>query len=858
MPASSEAGTVAMNADSFSRTSRTSVTAPERFTPGAVLAQRYRIAGCLGKGGMGEVYRAHDLILDQDVALKFLPAGFASSAAALDRFRNEVRLARTVSHPNVCRVYDIGEIEGAPFLTMEYVDGEDLASLLRRIGRLPADKALDFARSLCAGLAAAHEKGVLHCDLKPANVMIDGRGEVRINDFGLAALAGSVDEAAARQGTPAYQAPEQLAGREVTVKSDLYALGLVLYEMFTGKRAFEARSLDELARMQKEAPGATIASIAKDVDPAVDRAILQCLAADPRYRPPSAKALAASLPRGDPLAAAIAAGETPSPAMVALAGEGMRPAVAIGLLAATLAGLLAVAAIETYTAFPQKTPFENSPETLTATARDLVKRLGYTARPADSASGIEYSQDYLHYAQKHYPFKRIQAYLAAARPAPIEVWYRQSPLAMNPRSELFVTTDYPGFSVPGMVQLRLDMEGRLLLFEARPEEHETRTASPPDWKPLFDAAKLDLARFQSAAPEWAPSAAFDASTAWTGTLPDAPEIPIRIEAAAWRGKPVQFRLIGPWTEPAHPPAADAIQIVWLLVAFLVFLPIAIAVARRNLRLKRGDRAGASRLTVVTFLISMTGAVIGMHYFWTPEMGLRLFHQGCIAFGAGSFVGVAYLAVEPFVRRRCPRILISWARLLQNGPRDPVVGAEVLAGLAAGVGIEVLVQIQKTAQLSLAHRIDSLFTSKLFILSVGHFLGSLFAMCWVALFASMAVVFFFFLLRLALRRDWLAAATLALLMTIPSVLTSGYPALQIPFALATYSVYCFVLLRFGLLGLAALLLVSAERWATPWTLDPSRWYFGYSVTQMLLLAALAFWSVHTALAGRKLLGDESLG
>src|SRR5262249_30991948 len=159
---------------------------------------------------------------------------------------------------------------------------EDLASLLRRIGRLPSDKALDIARRLCAGLSAAHEKGVLHRDLKPANIMIDGRGQVLITDFGLAALAGTVGTEAARQGTPAYQAPEQLAGREVTIKSDLYGLGLVLYEVFTGRRAFEARSIAELMRAQKEASPASITSLAKEVDPAVERVILRCLAPDPR------------------------------------------------------------------------------------------------------------------------------------------------------------------------------------------------------------------------------------------------------------------------------------------------------------------------------------------------------------------------------------------------------------------------------------------------------------------------------------------------------------------------------------------------------------------------------------------------
>src|SRR5437016_10755863 len=176
---------------------------------------------------MGVVYRADDLTLGQAVALKFLPDDAARDEALVERFRNEVRIARRVSHPNVCRVYDVGDVDGHTFFTMEYVDGEDLASLLRRIGRLPHDKALDIARQLCAGLAAAHSLGVIHRDLKPANVMIDGRGTARITDFGLAALA---DEAhrGEMSGTPAYMAPEQRSGGEVTARTDLYALGLIL------------------------------------------------------------------------------------------------------------------------------------------------------------------------------------------------------------------------------------------------------------------------------------------------------------------------------------------------------------------------------------------------------------------------------------------------------------------------------------------------------------------------------------------------------------------------------------------------------------------------------------------------------
>ena len=183
-----------------------------RFAPGTFLGGRYRIIERLGRGGMGEVYRADDLKLGQPVALKFLPPDVDRDPARLTQLHTEVRMARQVSHPNVCRVYDIDEIDGTTFLSMEYVDGEDLSSLLKRIGRFPEDRAIEVTRQICAGLAAAHERDVIHRDLKPANVMLDGSGKVRITDFGLAGASGE----AIRAGTPAYMAPEQLSGQEVT------------------------------------------------------------------------------------------------------------------------------------------------------------------------------------------------------------------------------------------------------------------------------------------------------------------------------------------------------------------------------------------------------------------------------------------------------------------------------------------------------------------------------------------------------------------------------------------------------------------------------------------------------------------
>src|SRR3954471_16352922 len=271
-----------------------------RVAPGTILDERYRIIGRLGKGGMGEVYRADDLKLGQPVALKFLPEDVDRDPARLTQLHTEVRMARQVSHPNVCRVYDVGEFDGHTFLSMEYVDGEDLASLLRRVGRFPEDRAIELSRQICAGLAAAHERGVVHRDLKPANIMIDGSGKIRITDFGLAGMTGEV----LRAGTPAYMAPEQLAGGEVTPRSDIYALGLVLYETFTGHRALDARNMAELIAKREQAEIVPPTDIVRDLDPHVERVIMRCLQPDPARRPASALTVAAALPGGDPLAAA--------------------------------------------------------------------------------------------------------------------------------------------------------------------------------------------------------------------------------------------------------------------------------------------------------------------------------------------------------------------------------------------------------------------------------------------------------------------------------------------------------------------------------------------------------------------------
>jgi formylglycine-generating enzyme required for sulfatase activity len=257
---------------------------------GVLIGGRYRIEALLGRGGMGEVYRAADQTLGEVVALKILPGG-ARDALRLRLFVGEVRVARQITHPNVCRVHDVGEANGLLFMSMELIEGEDLGSLIARSGPLSGGQAAEIGRQVCEGLAAAHDRGILHRDLKPANLMIDRAGNVRLMDFGLAGLVGS----ATSGGTPAYMAPEMFGHRGASVQSDLYALGLVLYEMFTGRRPFAGANTSELGRQHREVPPPPPTEFRKGLAPAVERAILTCLQKDPRQRPRSARAVAAAL-----------------------------------------------------------------------------------------------------------------------------------------------------------------------------------------------------------------------------------------------------------------------------------------------------------------------------------------------------------------------------------------------------------------------------------------------------------------------------------------------------------------------------------------------------------------------------------
>ncbi len=835
-----------------------------RFVPGALLASRYRIVALLGRGGMGEVYRAHDLTLGQEVALKFLPEVAASNPAALARFYNEVRIARQVSHANVCRVYDLGEVEGQPYLSMEYIDGEDLGSLLRRIGRLPPDKAIEIARQLCAGLAAAHAKGVLHRDLKPANVMLNGRGQVVVTDFGLAALADEIPGEEIRNGTPAYMAPEQLAGREVTIQSDIYSLGLVLYEVFTGKRAFEASTLAELVRLHSETAPVNPSTLVKELDPAVESAILRCLDPEPSRRPQSALAVAARLPGGDPLAAALAAGETPSPQVVAASGDtaALPLKIAVPSLAAALVGLAAFVYLAATSSMIEKAQLTKPPEVLADKARELIQRLGYTAPPADSAYAFDDNTDFLNAVEKSDQPRPQWDEIARSRPSPLKFWYRQSPEPMLPyglRNQLFIPGEIqetdPKPTMSGMIDVQLDPQGRLTYFEALPLEREQPPGQTPapDWSALFSDAGLDMSKFKPTPPVWASLAASDARQAWTGEWPGYNHRPLHVEAATWHGRPVFFSLTGPWNRSARMPSPEpggvGQLVARILIAVILFVPImaAIILARWNFVRGKGDRRGAMLLAIVMFCLHMTLWVFLTHYSSVGDFVYLLVLAISTGLFSGGVVWVLYLAVEPYVRRYWPQAIISWARVLAGRWRDPLVGRDVLYGAGLGIFFCAVYGVRYHLEARLGASPASLDAS---------YLGSarMAISAWLqhipgSISSTLLMFLILFLLRVLLRKSWLAAVAFILLFTVLKSVSSNYPALEWPLEAIVYTALAVAALRFGLVALAVALYTADAALNIPVTLNPSNWYFTSATLVLATIAALAIWGFYTSLAGQ---------
>jgi hypothetical protein len=831
-----------------------------RFVAGTVLAARYRIIGLLGRGGMGEVYKAEDLKLHQLAALKFLPEVLSSDGAMVARFHREVRTARQITHSNVCRVHDIGQIPIGSgilhFISMEYIDGEDLATLLRRIGHLPAQKGMELARQICSGLSAAHEMGVVHRDLKPANIMLDGRGRVRITDFGLSGLADEIgrDE---QSGTPAYMAPEQLNGSPATPESDMYALGLVLYEVFTGKRPFEGRNIAELIDQHRSATPPPPSTRIREIDPLAEKAILRCLSVEPRERPHGPLEVLSALSGGNPLDKVLAAGETPSPEMVAAAGEqtGLRPVFAwaclitIALVCAAIAGPLNPAKARGRT-------LGLPPDVQIDKARQIGRSLGYPD-PVDFAHGFGVEEAFVRYGRQNRNAAQFQSYLDQSRPGGVYFWYIESPATLMPGGRDMAGPVFarPGARVkeepadrigPAMI-VKSDLQGRLIEFRSFLATIDETAGKESDWKPLLRLAGIDpesVTRVESVKP---PPVPFDEATALKGTWVDRPDTFVTVDLAAFHGKPVYLGVRRPLLSDAVPLEWEAARTA-VIIGMVIFSMVAgVLLARHNLQAGRGDRRGAFRVSLFAFAVLLMSWVFGSDHRLDPrEMNLYLAATG-EALYRSVVVGLLYLAVEPFVRQRWPHALISWNRVLEGRFRDPLVGRAVLMGIVFAAGLALLrnagfLMEVMSPELPEPDLMNAMPANSY---SVSFLLGLLFDSVNIPL----ALFLLFCFLRIVLRSKWFAGTVVIVLINLfvnaPYFETSG-----IIVATAFGLLWLFGVNRFGLI--AGMSLWFADRVFRAWSmLAPAPWYSG---RMYLLMAAVVILSIYSFLRS---LGDRPL-
>lgn len=843
------------------------------FPAGQVIAERYRIVNLLGRGGMGSVYRADDLILHQSVALKFLDPRLAGRRDGEERLINEVRLARRVTHVNVCRVFDIGESDGGIFLSMEYVDGENLANLIGRVGRLTREKAIDVARQVCTGLAAVHGAGILHRDLKPANIMLDGQGRVRLTDFGIAVTTHERGGLPLRAGTPAYMSPEQFGGRRVDVRSDVYALGLVLYELFSGKPAFQAESVKTYAQLHERENPRPLADFVSDVDPKVDELVQACLAKDPSTRPPTALAVAAALPGVDALSVAMEANQTAEPALIANACAAAFRLTRPGRwAAAAIAFCVLLPVVRPAAQLPWERPHAKPPLVLAERAGELLA-LGDGAGthssatdgrgPSTSAYGYCDEDQVIQLMASAAPFLQMNRG-ALTTNNELFFWFRTSHEPLAPRfAETLVYQNGrtslldPPFA-SGQQVVILDQTGQLraLLDATMSAPHRS-----PDWpQPSVNgqlgpnwAVYFEMTGFPPAVGDpvirdsWVPLGA-ERCGYWPARAPHEEATEAH---ACWSDDRVRLFLplcsnmqsavarSGPSMRPEL--AVAAFRFLLLTIA-LISLPL----AWRNQFAGRADTGGAMKCGALVFGVYIVAWVVGARH--APSVTVELF-QFAVAFAramsAGALIVILYMGLEPLARRSWPHLFIGWARMLQFRRADALVWEHVLVGVTVGA----FWALWTGSERALVNALGLSSNPSVMAMWAGDRLcgggpavaGYLYSIP-KSLAEAMLLAALLAFIRLLVRRPLIAAVAVAMVLVPVLVPRGAHNVISLLFVgTGVIGLGIWMMSRVGLLAVAVAAAVAGLFNAAPLRLDSTAWYRGQSLLLLGLVVALALYA-----------------
>jgi hypothetical protein len=399
--------------------------------------------------------------------------------------------------------------------------------------------------------------------------------------------------------------------------------------------------------------------------------------------------------------------------------------------------------------------------------------------------------------------------------------------------------------IPGSLSVRLDMQGRLIRFSAMPSQFDVgRSHSPqPDkdnWVGLFSAAGIDAARLAPTEPKLTPPSAFDARAAWVGTFPEQPGLEMRVEAAAWRGRPVYFEIIGPWVMPERGTTVQGANpmMVWTIsITDIAMILLGGMLAWRNWRLGRSDRKGAFRLMVFVFLGFFIATQVGS--------GVNRNNLG-FCFLTTSFVWILYLGLEPYVRRRWPITLISWSRLLAGRFRDPLVGRDALFGILISIVLYFIFTLFRNISPDPLAFLRIRETLLIGLNGMRPAAGNIALLAVWPVVLALVLLFVLFLLRLLARRDWLAVVFF-MLVFVPGVYTENWrfvlPILQ-------NGLIAVVMMRYGLVAVAVFYFTGIALIHFPVTLNFSVWYAGIGLAPLVAVLALAVFAFYTSLGGQK--------